>query len=78
MFQQETWDFICAHRTKDVHQLALKKPTNDLVDLKQALVQIEGYQTARRKLPQWADTPKIIFRHASPWNSVFFVSYSPI
>ena len=61
MFQQETWDFICAHRNEDVHQLALKKPTNDLVDLKQALVQIEGYQTARRKLPQWADTPKIIF-----------------
>lgn len=61
MFHQDTWDFICKHAQDDVRKLALKRPTNPNVDLKEALVQIEGYQTARKKLPLWAENPQLVY-----------------
>lgn len=61
MFHQDTWDFIRKHAQNDVRKLALKRPTNPNVDLKEALVQIEGYQTARKKLPLWAENPQLVY-----------------
>ena len=51
----ETLSFISIHKTDDVRQLALKSRP-DGVDMAYALEQIAGWQTARRKLPTWADT----------------------
>lgn len=45
--------FIEQHRTDDIRQLALRTAPPD-IDLKQALQQIAGWQTARHKLPSWA------------------------
>lgn len=61
MFHQDTWDFICRHAQDDVRKLALKHPDSPNVDLKEALVQIEGYQTARKKLPLWAENPRLVY-----------------
>lgn len=61
MFHQDTWDFIRKHAQDDVRKLALKRPTNPNVDLKEALVQIEGYQTARKKLPLWTENPQLVY-----------------
>ena len=61
MFHQDTWDFIRKHAQDDVRKLALKRPDNPNVDLKEALVQIEGYQTARKKLPLWAENPQLVY-----------------
>ena len=58
MFHQDMWDFIRRHAQDDVRKLALKRPDSPNVDLKEALTQIEGYQTARKKLPLWAENPQ--------------------
>ena len=54
MLDEKTQDFIRTHREEDVRRLALK-PAPENVDLRMALQQIEGWQTARRKLPSWAE-----------------------
>lgn len=61
MFNPETWDFIHKHAQDDVRKLALKRPDHPNVNLKEALVQIEGYQTARKKLPLWAENPQLVY-----------------
>ena len=53
-------EFIRQHRQDDVRSLALKKAPSD-VDLPYCLTQIEGWQTARAKLPHWAESDGIIF-----------------
>lgn len=50
---EATRTFARQHRNDDVRQLALGTAPAD-VDLKMALQQIAGWQTARRKLPTWA------------------------
>lgn len=55
------WDFIRRHAQDDVRKLALKRPDSPNVDLKEALTQIEGYQTARKKLPLWAENPQLVY-----------------
>ncbi|MBP5380965.1 MAG: hypothetical protein J6Y39_04460 [Bacteroidaceae bacterium] len=47
--------FIEEHREQDVRQLALANPP-DGIDIKWCLQQIEGWQIACRKLPQWSRT----------------------
>lgn len=47
------------HRNDDVRALALKAAGAKDIDLGYALDQIAGWQTARRKLPQWAATEGI-------------------
>lgn len=47
--------FIRAHRDADVRRLALRRAPEG-VDLTWCLQQIEGWQTACRKLPRWART----------------------
>lgn len=61
MFHQDMWDFIRRHAQDDVRKLALKRPDSSNVDLKEALTQIEGYQTARKKLPLWAENPQLVY-----------------
>ncbi len=48
-------DYILAHRSDDVRRLALTKAP-DGIDHRWCLQQIEGWQLAQRKLPQWAQT----------------------
>lgn len=55
-----TLEFIRQHASDDVRQLALR-PVADGVDLRQALIQIEGRQLAARKLPAWAATDGLLF-----------------
>ncbi|MFC2758687.1 SAM-dependent methyltransferase [Hallella multisaccharivorax] len=57
----ETVDFIRLHRLDDVRQLALKGNRNPKVDLSFALDQIQGWQTARKKLPTWATTEGVVY-----------------
>ena len=52
--------FISSHRTDNVRRLALE-PVPEGVDIKYCLQQIEGWQTAQKKLPLWASTEHIIF-----------------
>ena len=51
--------FISLHRSDDVRHLALE-PVTEGVDIKYCLQQIEGWQTAQKKLPLWANTEGII------------------
>lgn len=53
-------EFILEHRTEDVRRLALKRAPEG-VDLSFCLRQIEGWQTARTKLPRWAERDDIVF-----------------
>lgn len=53
-------DFIAQHRTDDVRKLALKKVPEG-VDIAFCLQQIEGWQLARKKIPEWAATEGLLF-----------------
>lgn len=57
----ETVRFIQLHRLEDVRALALKGCKDETVDMPFALDQIQGWQTARTKLPTWAATEGIIY-----------------
>ena len=57
----ETARFIRQHRLDDVRALALKGSKDEAVDMPFALDQIQGWQTARLKLPTWAATEGIIY-----------------
>jgi len=58
---EATREFIRAHRTEDVRELALHAKAGTGTDLKTALEQISGWQTARRKLPDWAATEGLTY-----------------
>lgn len=58
---QSTKDFILANAGGDVRSLALQQDKYPDVDMKYALVQIEGRQKARRKLPKMAAVEGIIY-----------------
>ena len=53
--------FIHAHRTENVRELALRGCRDAEVDLREALVQIAGWQQARTKLPRWAATEGLLY-----------------
>ncbi len=57
----KTADFIRLHRLDDVRTLALKGDANSGVDMAFALNQIQGWQTARQKLPSWAEADGIVY-----------------
>lgn len=61
MKNEATIAFVREHRDSDVHALALKVRRDGDVDLPWALDQIQGWQTARRKLPSWASTDGIVY-----------------
>ncbi len=57
----QTIDFIRIHRDSDVRKLALSAGKPVGVDLQFALNQIEGRQTARRKLPAWYKVDGVVY-----------------
>lgn len=57
----ETLAFIREHRSEDVRTLALKYAKADGVDLRMALMQIDGWQRARHKLPSWAEKEDVVY-----------------
>ena len=61
MMDETTILFVREHREDDVKTLALKTKRDSGVDLSWALDQIQGWQTARRKLPSWAAIDGIIY-----------------
>ena len=61
MMNEATIEFVRRHRGDDVRTLALQARRSDDVDLPWALDQIQGWQTARRKLPSWAAIDGIIY-----------------
>ena len=58
---EATRHFIRTHRTEDVHALALQASRSAEVDITFALNQIQGWQTAKAKLPSWAALEEIIY-----------------
>lgn len=58
---KETISFVLEHREESPHLLALKARRDGNIDLPWALDQIQGWQTARRKLPSWAAIDGIIY-----------------
>lgn len=61
MKNEATIRFVGEHREDDVRALALKGCRDKDVDLPWALDQIQGWQTARRKLPSWASIDGIVY-----------------
>lgn len=61
MNTETTLAFIRRHRESDIRQIALEGHNNPAVDLPFALVQIQGWQTARGKLPTWAARDDILY-----------------
>ena len=61
MLDAATIEFIAQHRNDDVRTLALQAGRYPTVDIREAVVQIEGWQQAREKLPEWAATDGIIY-----------------
>ena len=53
-------EFIQQHRTEDVRKLALKKMPEGL-DAAFCLQQIEGWQIAQKKIPEWAATDGLLY-----------------
>ena len=58
---EATIRFVQEHREDDVRALALQARRDGDIDLPWALDQIQGWQTARRKLPSWAATDGIVY-----------------
>ena len=61
LINENTWQFIRKHVHDDVRKLALQGSKEADVDLPMALQQIAGRQTARRKLPAWAEVEDVIY-----------------
>lgn len=61
MFGSDTIEFIKAHRGDDVRTLALRAKRYPGVDMREAVVQIEGWQQAREKLPSWAAVDGVVY-----------------
>ncbi len=58
---EATLKFIREHRNDNVCTLALQAKRYPDVDMRYAVTQIEGWQTAKNKLPEWAEREGIIF-----------------
>ena len=61
MRNEATIAFVKQHREEEVRALALQARRDGDVDLPWALEQIQGWQTARRKLPSWAAIDGIVY-----------------
>ena len=57
----ETLKFIAEHRNDDVRTLALQAARYPGVDMREAVTQIEGWQHACTKLPEWAAVEGIVY-----------------
>ena len=61
IMNEATIRFVRDHREEDVRALALRGNRDKDVDLPWALDQIQGWQTARHKLPSWAAIDGIVY-----------------
>ena len=61
MINEATLRYALQHEDSDVRTLALRGCKDPQVDLTMALQQIQGRQTARRKLPSWAAVEGIVY-----------------
>ena len=61
LINEKTWGFVRQHANDDVRKLALQGTKDAEVDLQTALQQIAGRQTARKKLPSWAEVEGVIY-----------------
>ena len=61
MISEALQQFILEHREDDIRQLALQTGRYPDIDMREALVQISGWQKARLKLPSWAEIPDITY-----------------
>lgn len=61
MKNEATIQFVLDHSEEDVRALALRGSRDKDVDLPWALDQIQGWQTARHKLPSWAAIDGIVY-----------------
>ena len=61
LINEKTWEFVHQHANDDVRKLALQGTKDAEVDLQMALQQIAGRQTARRKLPSWAEVEGVVY-----------------
>ena len=61
MTDNATLEFIEKHRNDDTRTLALQATRYPEVSMHHALTQIEGWQTAKEKLPTWADTKGLLY-----------------
>ncbi|MBQ3768434.1 MAG: SAM-dependent methyltransferase [Prevotella sp.] len=61
LINEKTWEFVRQHANGDVRKLALQGAKDAEVDLQTALQQIAGRQTARRKLPSWAEVEGVVY-----------------
>ena len=61
MLDNATIEFIAQHREEDVRTLALQAGRYPTVEMREAVTQIEGWQHAREKLPEWAAVEGIIY-----------------
>ncbi|SFW11324.1 hypothetical protein SAMN02910409_0302 [Prevotellaceae bacterium HUN156] len=61
IINDQTWKFIRQHANDDVRKLALQGCKDAEVDLPMALQQIAGRQTAKKKLPTWAEADGVIY-----------------
>ena len=56
-----TEEYITLHRNEDITRLALTAKHDGHIDVDYALTQIDGWQRAKSKLPQWAATTGIVY-----------------
>ena len=61
LINEKTWKFVRQHANDDVRKLALQGVKDAEVDLQTALQQIAGRQTARKKLPSWAEVEGVVY-----------------
>ena len=61
LINEKTWKFVRQHANDDVRKLALQGAKDAEVDLQMALQQIAGRQTARKKLPSWAEVEGVVY-----------------
>ena len=61
MKEIDTHTFITLHRGDDVRRLAFMADKFPSVNMSYALVQIQGWQMARSKLPTWATIDGIVY-----------------
>ena len=61
MINEATFRYVLQHANDDIRTLALRGCKDPEVDLTLALQQIQGRQTARRKLPTWAAIDGIVY-----------------
>ncbi len=61
LINEHTWQYVFQHQDDDIRTLALRGSRDAEVNMSQALQQIAGRQTARRKLPSWAAVERLVY-----------------